>query len=892
MKAQIALEFVIIFALVVIVFLFFFGLIISQRAIVLNQQGFSQLQLVAQDIAQQIDLAAAAGSGYYSNSSLYSNIGLPIHGVNISRAGVVIATAQLGTQNSVAVSYSKSRDVLTSGVLNTSYLEVQNYLGEICVDYQCYNMSNSSAAVHMSAVPSRQNGLQGYKINAYVTGSKGNAVGNVLLGFQTSSGNFTGGSEKQWFTNYTDSNGIASAFLYQGGSAGPAAVTATAFYQANGMANNLTGWWPMNLGSGPEVYDISGYGNTGTTANATYAFPAFASMFNGNSYMTTNAISNSPNTITINLWVRPAAYSNDAAIIGQGNVGTDSWEIFQTQKSYEFDVYGVGSADFGNVNANAWSMITASYNALSENLTAYVNGLPVGTFSFSTELYSNAPILFGYSEGDSQATYYKGMMANIQLYNESLSSNAIYTLYSDGLQTPPVFSSKLLGWWPLEGNGADYGTYGNNAVISGGVLFEGTGLNSSYNVNASSGYAAVFNGVNSVITVNNPSNALRVSVPTNGLSVSAWIMLNASQNSRTFMPMAGTKGAGFLLSLFVGNYIRIGNANGDIYDVQYPLRQGVWYNIIGTASPDISSATISSIYVNGKLVGTGDSTGQWQSSTSWTNLDIGYFPATGTYFNGIISNVQVYNRTLTQSNASLLYLEGQQGTPLRNGIVGWWPLEGSNNDSSKYAAESTSSNIVYSQYQFQKQGMLQYSDNSYGVDMAGAGNVVAPNNVIIGSNTLSVLAWIYPSEYIKNTEGVVNLNGVNGGLYIDAKPGTQGAADALFGVDVSGTWTYVNCNNVFPNPDAWYSIAGIYNGTYLSFYVNGAVVGSTKTTGGAVTLPDNSVVIGGLYGHQFNGTIANVQVYKSALSANQILLLSKIGMPPEATIDLGLSGGV
>jgi hypothetical protein len=51
------------------------------------------------------------------------------------------------------------------------------------------------------------------------------------------------------------------------------------------------------------------------------------------------------------------------------------------------------------------------------------------------------------------------------------------------------------------------------------------------------------------------------------------------------------------------------------------------------------------------------------------------------YFNGIISNVQIYNTSLSASEVQALYVEGIGGTPIvLQNLVGWWPLNGDTND--------------------------------------------------------------------------------------------------------------------------------------------------------------------------------------------------------------------
>ncbi len=51
------------------------------------------------------------------------------------------------------------------------------------------------------------------------------------------------------------------------------------------------------------------------------------------------------------------------------------------------------------------------------------------------------------------------------------------------------------------------------------------------------------------------------------------------------------------------------------------------------------------------------------------------------WFNGSLSNVQVYNSSLSSGQISLLYSEGIGGVPVQvQNLAGWWPLNGNAND--------------------------------------------------------------------------------------------------------------------------------------------------------------------------------------------------------------------
>jgi hypothetical protein len=65
-------------------------------------------------------------------------------------------------------------------------------------------------------------------------------------------------------------------------------------------------------------------------------------------------------------------------------------------------------------------------------------------------------------------------------------------------------------------------------------------------------------------------------------------------------------------------------------------------------------------------------------------------------FNGMISNVQFYNTTLTQNEITDLYLEGMGGAPINlQNLVGWWLLNGDTNDYSGNGNNGVPNNLSY-----------------------------------------------------------------------------------------------------------------------------------------------------------------------------------------------------
>ena len=101
---------------------------------------------------------------------------------------------------------------------------------------------------------------------------------------------------------------------------------------------------------------------------------------------------------------------------------------------------------------------------------------------------------------------------------------------------------------------------------------------------------------------------------------------------------------------------------------------------IGKISDSSSSCDFSPTYF---VIGAGDSNG-----ANWPDLP------PSSYFDGLISNVQLYNLPITPTNVSELFLRGREGLPLQSdGVIAWWPLDGNTLDYSGNGNTGTAYNI-------------------------------------------------------------------------------------------------------------------------------------------------------------------------------------------------------
>ena len=124
-------------------------------------------------------------------------------------------------------------------------------------------------------------------------------------------------------------------------------------------------------------------------------------------------------------------------------------------------------------------------------------------------------------------------------------------------------------------------------------------------------------------------------------------------------------------------------------DIPVTMNYNTWYELAIT----YDSSTFK-VYLNGNEIGSYSSNGL---TTGNNDFNIGTDGGTDVFFNGIISNLQVYNTSLSANDVAALYYEGIGGAPQNTqNLVGWWPLNGNANDYSGNNNNGAATNVIYS----------------------------------------------------------------------------------------------------------------------------------------------------------------------------------------------------
>ncbi len=118
-----------------------------------------------------------------------------------------------------------------------------------------------------------------------------------------------------------------------------------------------------------------------------------------------------------------------------------------------------------------------------------------------------------------------------------------------------------------------------------------------------------------------------------------------------------------------------------------------WYFLVGT----YNTSSVS-LYVDGALVGSGGTVLSGLPAKGNITVRIGHTGASPLqYFDGYVTNVQIYDRQLSASEIQTVFREGIGGLPIDlNSLVAWYPLNGNPNDYSQAKLNGMATNVIYS----------------------------------------------------------------------------------------------------------------------------------------------------------------------------------------------------
>ncbi len=221
-------------------------------------------------------------------------------------------------------------------------------------------------------------------------------------------------------------------------------------------------------------------------------------------------------------------------------------------------------------------------------------------------------------------------------------------------------------------------------------------------------YVAQFNGASSYIGL--PSSVFNyvTSGSTNNYNLTFSVWFYTTSNGTIFAQDAGvlppSTPGGYVPAIYIDDnglvrasvFWHASTAYQIVSSAKY--NDGRWHNLVDTYNNGIET-----LYIDGQKIGSQTYPETSYSTTysyflgtgyasGWRSVNSGWF-----YFGSEISNVQVYNTSLSADEINALYLKGIGGAPIDpTHIAGWWPLNGNANDYSGNGNNAKTTNIEWS----------------------------------------------------------------------------------------------------------------------------------------------------------------------------------------------------
>lgn len=219
------------------------------------------------------------------------------------------------------------------------------------------------------------------------------------------------------------------------------------------------------------------------------------------------------------------------------------------------------------------------------------------------------------------------------------------------LSTRPDVRSGLAAWWPLSDpapNVVDLTGRGNNGQSVSGAPVNASGVHGQF--------ATSFNHANPDVIF--CGTGLFLQGP---MSVSCWLNYTSIGTSLAGVIVAKSNGGTASFAVTQGeegggtNKINFwNNATGPLFSSTTSVTAGTWYHVVMVRNGSAGAWTFAS-YINGAADNTGSSATNPDGS-SGQQVAISQFGSfAGHRYNGLLQNIRVYNRALSQAEANILY---------------------------------------------------------------------------------------------------------------------------------------------------------------------------------------------------------------------------------------------
>jgi len=499
-----------------------------------------------------------------------------------------------------------------------------------------------------------KDGAQAY--NGTATGGQISPGGTLMLGQEQDS---TGGGldAGQAHKGTIDELRVYNRFL--------SAEEATGLYSKGAsqhtVANNrgLVGYWSLNDGSGSSVTDSSGNGMTGDFLSSPVwvvgKFGEALSFDGSDDGFVVNLDSNGPNEeISFGAWFQTTPDGTQNVMIQGADSSTagDYYYRLEVNGSTLRGAVGSGagwggfiSSDSGTIDYGEWHHGFLTHNDSTDTTKLYLDGELVNETNSNTIDMGAAPYLLVGKFNQSNSYSFPGKIDDVRIYDRELSASEIQALYN----TKAVYINSsqnekltdgLVGLWSFNGqdiSGAtayDRSGQGNDGTITGATT-----------INGKVGQALNFNGSTGFVNIPYDSSLS----PGSDMTMSFWIYWSGKSGDNNILTQESAyevRVNGGQISYATNPWAWRGSNS--------PVSQDTWHHVVVTNDADGQQE----IYIDGAETFSTASGGSISSQA--VDVTIGRRTCCGgSYFDGNIDEVRIYNRALNPAEVNRLYRMGR-----------------------------------------------------------------------------------------------------------------------------------------------------------------------------------------------------------------------------------------
>ncbi len=612
--------------------------------------------------------------------------------------------------------------------------------------------------------------------------------------------------------------------------------------------------------------DATTYGNHAKGSNAEFTTDRFgfgenAVKFNGTDSKVTAANSsqlNSPTT-TVMFWVNAAALpaTGEGYLLSFGGwqerykISLPSHGKMVWTTNYEGGISDMDAGGGNELVPGTWTHAAFVHDGTKDMI--YINGVLANSKDVVGNLNNTThPLGIGYDPIDN-ANFFNGSLDEVQIYDYALSAADIAAAYTEQNTAvidpdPKVLDMAFCGSFK---DGSQFGNNGESYNAEFTADRFGLANNAVYLNDSVGSYVEVQNSkqYNSDYT-----------------TVSFWVNVDAlPATGEAYLLSFGGWQERWKISLpSHGKVVWTTNYEGGISDMDagggHELVPGTWAHVVTSHGP-----VQDKIYINGVLANSKDVGGVLHHTSH--ELGIGWNPIDGgNFMDGDIDEVQIYNRDLTDQEVAALYT-AQSAVPVFPGdIVAEYPLNANAKDITPYCNDGKVDGAHANKDRFDRA-------NHSLVFNGTTSNVVAANSSQLNSPVTSVSFWVN-----------VNTLPGNGEAYLLSFGGWQERWKISLPSHGKVVWTTNYVGGISDMdagggnelvPGEWTHLVFVHDGVKDYIYKNGVLANSKDVVGllNSTTSPlgiGYNVIDGGSY---FDGSLDDIQIYKTALDAAQVLAL-------------------